>query len=264
MIAPNVITGISKEEGVGWAIVEKDYFLTLLLDSIANTPFLGKHLVFKGGTALRKAYFRHYRYSEDLDFTLEKPLPENEIKENLDHALEYLKKEYNADFRITDFHSRKWFSDIKIQFIGLKGEKNTLTMDLMSDEVIADDSKDMIIMNPYYDKAFRVKTYSLEEIAAEKLRSLLQRTRVRDYYDVWYLLTRGQNVLDKKKVVSIFHKKVEYKKLPFSGAEQLLRPDKLEAAKAYYHRQLGSHLRELPDFDELDSQLRVAVLALGL
>ena len=264
MIAPNIITEISKKEGVGWAIVEKDYFITLLLDSIAHSPFLDKHLVFKGGTALRKVYFRHYRYSEDLDFTLTKPLPENEIRENLDHALEYLKKEYNTDFRIKDFHSRKWFSDIKIQFIGIKGEKNTITMDLMSDEVIVDDTKDMAIMNPYYDKAFRARVYSLEEIVAEKLRSLLQRTRVRDYYDVWYLLTREQNKLNKKTVVSIFHKKVEYKKLAFSGAEQLLQQDNLEAAKAYYHRQLGSHLKELPDFEELSSQLREAVLALGL
>ena len=39
MIAPNTISEISKTEGVGWAIVEKDYFLTLLLDSVANTPF---------------------------------------------------------------------------------------------------------------------------------------------------------------------------------------------------------------------------------
>ncbi|NJE13855.1 nucleotidyl transferase AbiEii/AbiGii toxin family protein [Thermococcus sp. LS2] len=31
------------------------------------------------------------------------------------------------------------------------------------------------------------KSYSLEEIFAEKLRSLFQRTRPRGLYDVWYL-----------------------------------------------------------------------------
>jgi len=262
MISSNIITDISKNEGIGWAIVEKDYFLTLLLDSIANTPFLNKHLVFKGGTALRKVYLRKYRYSEDLDFTLTKELPENEVKKSIDQSIEYLKNEYNADFRVKSFNSKKWFTDIKIQFIGLKGEKNTITMDLMPDELIAEEIKEEIIQNPYYKKTFRIKTYSLEEITAEKLRSLIQRTRVRDYYDVWYLLTHMQ--LDRMKMVSIFHKKVEYKKLEFLGPEQLFQQEKLDAAKAYYSQQLGSHLKELPNFDQLSSQFKTEILSLEL
>ncbi len=33
-------------------------------------PVLAGNLVFKGGTVLKKVYFRDYRFSEDLDFTL--------------------------------------------------------------------------------------------------------------------------------------------------------------------------------------------------
>ena len=62
MISSNVITDVSKKEQIGWHIIEKDYFLTLLLDGIAQST-LRSHLVFKGGTALRKIYFKHYRYS---------------------------------------------------------------------------------------------------------------------------------------------------------------------------------------------------------
>lgn len=264
MISSNVITEISRAESIGWSIVEKDYFLTLLLDGISANRFLAENLVFKGGTALRKIYFRHYRYSEDLDFTLKKHLTEKEIREALENILEYLKKEYNADFRIKDFYNKKWFSDIKIQFIGLKGEKNTITRDLMFDEVIVDATKEEKVFNPYYGKTFSIQVYSIEEILAEKLRSFLQRTRVRDYYDSWYILTHAKDKIDVKKLKQIFIKKVEQKKLLFSNKDQLLDQNKIEQARAYYQRQLGSHLKQLPDFDKLIIELRYSIDSLSL
>lgn len=263
MISSNIMTEISKAEGVGWSIVEKDYFLTLLLDGISVNRLLVESLVFKGGTALRKIYFRHYRYSEDLDFTLKKHLTEKEIREALENVFEYLKKEYNADFRIKDVYNRKWFSDIKIQFIGLKGEKNTITLDLMSDEIIVDAVKEEKVFNPYYGRIFSIPAYSIEEILAEKFRSFLQRTRVRDYYDSWYLLTYAKDKINAEKLKQIFIKKVEQKKLLFSK-DQLLDQNKIEQARAYYQRQLGSHLKQLPDFDAMIVELRHSIDSLSL
>ncbi len=37
-------------------------------------------------------------------------------------------------------------------------------------------------------RRYRAVVYSLEEILAEKIRSILQRGKSRDYYDVWMLL----------------------------------------------------------------------------
>ena len=262
MISSNIITEISKAENISWSIVEKDYFLTLLLDAVSASRFLRDNFIFKGGTALRKIYFRHYRYLEDLDFTLKIQLTEKEIREAWESAFEYLKKQYNADFRIRDFYSRKWFSDIKVQFTGLKGVKNTIALDILSDEIIVDTIKEENVFNPYYEKTFTVPVYSMEEILAEKLRSLLQRTRVRDYYDVWYLLTQSGNKINMEKVKGIFIKKVEQKKLSFSSKGQLLDQNKINQAGAYYQRQLGSHLKKLPPFDRLIAELRAAITKL--
>src|SRR6476646_3458953 len=49
-------------------IAEKDYFLTLAVQLLANSP-LRQVLVFKGGTALHHCYLPQYRFSEDVDFT---------------------------------------------------------------------------------------------------------------------------------------------------------------------------------------------------
>jgi uncharacterized protein len=50
--------------------IEKDYVLSWILQGIAENESLAKALVFKGGTVLKKAYFKDYRFSEDLDFTI--------------------------------------------------------------------------------------------------------------------------------------------------------------------------------------------------
>ena len=53
-------------------VVEKDYVLGWLLAGIFNHPALAEKWVFKGGTCLKKCYFETYRFSEDLDFTLDR------------------------------------------------------------------------------------------------------------------------------------------------------------------------------------------------
>ena len=50
-------------------VVEKDYALSYLLAGIANVESLREGLLLKGGTALKKAYFANYRFSEDLDYS---------------------------------------------------------------------------------------------------------------------------------------------------------------------------------------------------
>lgn len=263
MILQNRITEISKREDIGWEVVEKDYFLTLLLEGIANTPELHENFVFKGGTALRKIYFRQYRYSEDLDFTLKNEMSGEGMRESLEAVLVYLKKMHNAEFRIRDFDNKKWFTDIKIQFVGLRGNKNTIAVDVSGDEIIADKPAEKRVMNPYYGSAFSVKVYTLGEIMAEKLRGILERTKVRDYYDMWYLLKHARAELDMKRVVETFHDKVrERKNLKFTGKEQFFEERKFAEAEAYYKRQVGEQLKNPPLFKEIKNDLRVALTAI--
>lgn len=259
MISSNLISEIAKKEGISWAIVEKDYFLTLVLDGISNNELLRQNLVFKGGTALRKIYFRHYRYSEDLDFTLKSSFKEKEVINALNLVFAYLKKEHNAEFKLKSIYDKKWFSDIKIQFTGIKNFKNSITIDLVSDEILVDGVEGKLIFNPYYNKNFTLFVYSLEEILAEKLRSLLQRTRVRDYYDVWYILTHTKIQLNMKKVKEIFLQKVEYKKLTFTGKQQFIDQDKIEQIRAYYAQQLGDQIKNLLPFDAFIEELKEAI-----
>src|SRR3989338_10280896 len=63
-----------KHTKINESVIEKDFYLTLILNDISNeikenteSPFA--KLVFKGGTLLTRAHLNYHRISEDLDFT---------------------------------------------------------------------------------------------------------------------------------------------------------------------------------------------------
>ncbi len=60
------------------AVIKRDYVLAWFLTGLAGHP-LRDVLAFKGGTALRRCWFADYRFSEDLDFTLTRPITFEEI-----------------------------------------------------------------------------------------------------------------------------------------------------------------------------------------
>jgi predicted nucleotidyltransferase component of viral defense system len=59
----------AREQGVPQEVIEKDYAMSYLLAAISTEEKLGRSLVLKGGTALKKLFFGDYRFSEDLDFS---------------------------------------------------------------------------------------------------------------------------------------------------------------------------------------------------
>lgn len=68
--------------GVPAGIIEKDYYVTLLLKKIAQSE---PQLVFKGGTSLSKCYKLIKRFSEDIDLTLS--CTSQSLRVNLTHNI---------------------------------------------------------------------------------------------------------------------------------------------------------------------------------
>jgi predicted nucleotidyltransferase component of viral defense system len=59
--------------------------------------------------------------------------------------------------------------------------------------------------------SFIILVYSLDEIILEKLRSIIQRGKSRDYFDVWMLLNKKK--FDKDKIKDLFMKKCKFKNI---------------------------------------------------
>lgn len=80
-----VLNQVAMQTGFLLPLVEKDYYLTLLLSRLHE---LSPDLIFKDWTCLNKIYFSSYRLSEDLDFSMRLP----EYTTTREHAENVFKK----------------------------------------------------------------------------------------------------------------------------------------------------------------------------
>lgn len=73
----DVILLTSQKMNVSEDIVEKDYYVTLILKELSKSDY---PIVFKGGTSLSKAFRVIDRFSEDIDITFTEHLGESRRK----------------------------------------------------------------------------------------------------------------------------------------------------------------------------------------
>ncbi len=169
---------------------EIDYLQHIVLAFLYKNPQNG--LIFKGGTALQKAYGLG-RFSEDLDFDAE---GEN-VNAFIENAIKGVKNYYDLDYKFTENGLSSTFN-LKIKgplFDGNDISRETIRLELSKREKLLLEAEKVFITPSYKD----LKTYELivmkkEEILAEKIRALVYGDRARDVYDLWFLLGKGTKV----------------------------------------------------------------------
>lgn len=108
------------------------------------------------------------------------------------------------------------------------------------------------------EAAKSIPCYSLQEVLAEKLRSLIQRsyTAPRDFYDIWYL---SQNVPNLKwpEIVKAFHQKMKFKGLEFTGIDQMINDENDKRLQAAWKNSLGHQVpkNKLTDYSTVKSEI---------
>ena len=120
------------------------------------------------------------------------------------------------------------------------------------------------VSHPYSDNltenAQNIPVYSINEVLAEKIRALIQRsyTAPRDYFDIWYLSKNIENI-DWKEVIKGFRKKVEYKKLQFGGIEQLTNENNDRILKSTWKNSFEHQIKngKLPAYEMVINDLKI-------
>lgn len=103
MIQVKEINAVAAKNNLKDTQIEKDYILSWILLGIANNELLSANLVFKGGTVLKKAYFQDYRFSEDLDFTLQdEKITNEELLREFEKVYTFVKEEANIILQLGD------------------------------------------------------------------------------------------------------------------------------------------------------------------
>ncbi len=237
MIGKPEIIRIAGQLNLNPHIVEKDYALGWLLAGIFTNKRIADSWVFKGGTCLKKCFFETYRFSEDLDFTLqdESHLDETFLKEVFAEIGEWVYEqsglELPADrqeFDIYDNPRGNKNCAAKISYRGpispTTGGWPRIKLDLTADERLVLPPVRIPIFHPYSDApdgGIEVQAYAYEEAFGEKIRALAERTRPRDLYDVINLYRNTEARPSASVLLDVLVQKCEFKGITMPNAADL-------------------------------------------
>jgi len=262
------IQQIAKKMQMHEEVIDKDWILGHFLNAMFSLSDISENFFFKGGTCLKKSYFPDYRFSEDLDFTLLKndfridELFFNKIiklaeqnsgaKLHLKNIKQQIHKDIPQGYEVTilfwgAYHKpnqkvlpvNRWLTKIKL--------------DISFSEKVILKPENKQIFHQYSDsKTINsiVPVYPLNEVIAEKLRSLMQRNRPRDIYDLYYL--SGVILKDNyTAILKLLHQKSESKSINCCNYDDFINQKKYKSNKRAWESSLAYHLPEgkLVDYD---------------
>lgn len=243
------------------AVLERDYCLAWFLIGLSQSK-LRDLLIFKGGTALKRCHFAEYRFSEDLDFTLQRRAEFAEIREGLEEVYELVAQASGIRFAFEreDRQAHVNSYTFYLRYQGPLPTPNTVKVDITISEVLHFPVEQLPVLRAYPEfedvpEDRPIGVYSLKEIATEKVVALQDRARnePRDLYDLWFLTTRaGIELGDLTEAIA---EKLRFREKEIAGLE-----DRIFAKEArlrtLWNSRLGHQMEALPQFDEVFRAVR--------
>jgi predicted nucleotidyltransferase component of viral defense system len=189
-------------------VQDLDYALGWFLVGLLRQPIALEHLIFKGGTCLRKCYFPEYRFSEDLDFTLRRNWEVAGLQRAIEQAQRWSQVNSGPDFVaaparweiISDEYGLESLQG-RIYYRGplrWGGPARVIQMDVTRGEKMVFPTESHQLIHTYSDgealAGVELPCYSLAEMLAEKVRAIGGQRRFavsRDLYDIYQLSRQG-------------------------------------------------------------------------
>ncbi len=216
MLEQKQVNHYAQASRVDSLVAERDVVLTYVLKVLAEQHLLSS-LAFKGGTCMKKIYFRKTgRFSMDLDFTSTK-IDRAKFKLQLTSLL-HKQKHYGISFHIDD----EWDSeDSSGAVIGYSHDWNSdkFEIEVSFRETPILPVVELVILEEVYFRycefePFNVPCLQKAEILSEKIRASFQRIKARDLFDL-YLFAMTPGSYDASKVKSLAVIKCWNSKDPF-------------------------------------------------
>ena len=277
MILKKEIEKVAEAQGVLKSTIDKDWVLGHFIEGIYAMPEWREALVFKGGTCLRKCYFPNYRFSEDLDFT--STHSEFELTRGMLHQLvKNITGKTEMPLHVEElkpliYNEKLTGYKAVIKFWGADHPRNqappsfdrwttSIKIEIILYERIVFPVETRQVHHPYSDKLsqspLEIPCYALHEVLSEKLRALIQRSysAPRDFYDIWYL-SNHVNGINWTNVKDAFIEKMNYKKIAFTGVEQMINQESERVLKAAWRNSLSHQIskNQLPEYEVVRKDL---------
>ncbi len=218
-----------------------------------------------GGNSLRKAYFEHARFSQDLDFATEGALPQDLIGRELNEACNFAQRAAGVTF-LTDktrveekrgADSDKKIYEARIYFRDFYGNPEKIIISIRLDVTqfarIQLPTQQRNLIHPYSD-ADRCNVplccLKLEEILAGKLKCLLQRRHSADLYNFVYSVLLNPGIeIDRSQILRTFLKMTIFSPCP-GVVKGLLFDLPFQVIKGLWNNYLAYPKQGAMDFDD--------------
>jgi predicted nucleotidyltransferase component of viral defense system len=252
-VDPAGLRRLAGQRGIALGILEKDQAVTVALGAIASEA-CARYLVFKGGTALSKVYFRDYRFSQDLDFTALRDVSD-EIMDAEPRILEAGQRAGVRLVRLARVPGGRGGRVLKLRYEDMNGHPNHILVQMSLREKVLLPAEARPIRDQYdvLSAAVRMPTMDLREIVAEKVRALYMRSQARDLFDLGFLL--GKEVRPDAELIAA--------KLGWWKGGLRLDPEttgeRIDLLEAVWERDLEPLVDRLPPFDEVASRVKASL-----
>lgn len=224
------------------SLIERDFALVTVAAGLVRV--YGESLCFKGGFVLRHVY-GHERFSKDLDLTRINPpkhkLDATEVKDAIRGSSVKNLLTFSPGDPATD--SGRSLDFDRISYRGPIGQ-DTIAVEVSYREDVIVAPFRTAVGEPYY-KPFEVPVLQLDEIVAEKLRTLAQRSRSTDLSDLAMVLAR--HTVDDGRVRQLAEKKLELVK---DGNVSERITTRIEAMASEYDAAIAAVAPDAPSYDQ--------------
>lgn len=198
------------------AMIEQDLLISRALIELFSDKQVRDQLIFRGGTALHKLFFREpMRYSEDIDLVQRKAEPIgptfNRVREILQTWMGVPKRKQGPGIATLIFRLES--EDSPPLPLKIKIEINTREhVQLLPVKTIP-----YSVSSRWFSGSADISVYDLHELLATKLRALYQRRKGRDLFDLAYALRTLP--IDESTIAIIFKRYMEAEGHPISTRE---------------------------------------------
>lgn len=194
---------LAKESGLTQLELYQRFMFERILERISVSKY-NENFILKGGLLLSAMLGINSRSTRDMDISIkgidvsqEKMLGIlNEIL-----AIDIGDKVKFDIVNITDIREDDEYGGNKYHLVGkLENLKVALEIDISTGDEITPKELNFEYISIFENKKIYIDTYNIETILAEKIETILRRgkynTRMKDYYDVYFFLTKLKNDID--------------------------------------------------------------------
>jgi len=191
---------LAKESGLTQLELYQRFMFERILERISVSKY-NENFILKGGLLLSAMLGINSRSTRDMDISIKG------IDVSQEKMLKILNEILSIDIddkvkfdivNITDIREDDEYGGNKYHLVGkLENLKVALEIDISTGDEITPKELNFEYISIFENKKIYIDTYNIETILAEKIETILRRgkynTRMKDYYDVYFFLTKLRN-----------------------------------------------------------------------